>query len=260
MTEILELVALCFIPGFMLLDLVYQGRPFEAPRWYRLRGLLVTIAVFGGSVAVTLFWGTLLQGVSLLDGTSLGIFGGAAVGILVYELCHYWYHRLAHRYDGLWLAAHQMHHSAEKVDAFGAYYLHPLDVFFFTSASALVFFPLLGLLPEAGAIAAVWLGFNAMFQHANVRTPHWLGYLVQRPESHILHHARGRHEYNYANLPLWDMIFGTFSNPRDVEGVEAGFYNGASARLFDMLRGRDVSKLPVVRETAPSPVSLDTAA
>lgn len=64
-----------------------------------------------------------------------------------------------------------------------------------------------------------------MFQHANIRTPRWLGYLIQRPESHAVHHGRGIHRYNYADLPLWDIIFGTFRNPETATG-EVGFYRG----------------------------------
>jgi len=124
----------------------------------------------------------------------------------------------------LWLAAHQIHHSLEKLDAFGAYYLHPVDVFFFTTWSSLVFFPVLGLALEAGAIAALWLAFCAMFQHANIRTPRWLGYIIQRSESHLVHHARDRHEHNYLNLPVWDIAVGTFNNPRrDEEPTHASF-------------------------------------
>ena len=36
------------------------------------------------------------------------------------------------------------------------------------------------------------------------------------------------------------MIFGTYRNPEMFEG-EVGFYDGASARVGDMLLGRDVS-------------------
>ena len=67
----------------------------------------------------------------------------------------------------------------------------------------------------AGAIGAVFVTFSAMFQHMNKRTPHWVGYFIQRPESHSLHHGRGVHAYNYADLPLVDMLFGTFANPEE---------------------------------------------
>ena len=83
----------------------------------------------------------------------------------------------------------------------------------------------------------------AVFQHANLRTPRWLGWFVQRPESHRIHHARGVHARNYADLPLWDWVFGTLDNPRDMPRSPAqGFYDGASARLLDMLLFRDVSR------------------
>ena len=82
--------------------------------------------------------------------------------------------------------------------------------------------------------------FCACFQHANIRTPRWLGYIVQRPESHSVHHGRGVHAYNYTDLPIFDLLFGTFKNPEHHE-VEAGFYDGASRRLGQLLLGVDVN-------------------
>ena len=244
MWEIIEYVGLACIPGFILLDLVVRKRSFISPTYWRLRATVVTVLTFALSLVITLFWGTLLEGVSLFEGSKLGIIGGALIGILVYEFIHYWYHRTAHANDFLWRWAHQMHHSAESVDAFGAYYLHPVDTFFFTTWSSLVFFPLLGLRPEAGVLAGFFLVFNAMFQHANIATPRWLGYFIQRPESHGVHHERGKHRSNYSDLPLWDMVFGTFENPEAFD-EQAGFYDGASSRIGAMLIGRDVSESPV---------------
>ena len=87
------------------------------------------------------------------------------------------------------------------------------------------------------------LTFLAVFQHAGVRTPGWLGALIQRPESHAIHHQQGVHAYNYADLPLWDMVFGTYRNPQTaLPRAPVGFYDGASSRIVDMLRFRDVSK------------------
>jgi sterol desaturase/sphingolipid hydroxylase (fatty acid hydroxylase superfamily) len=210
---------LLFLAPFLALEVVWRAGRYDAPRGWRLRALVVSLAVFG---------------------VSLGTWGGAAIGILVYELVHYWYHRAAHRWNWLWRLGHQVHHRAESMDAFGAYYLHPLDAVLFMTWALLVFFPLLGLSPEAGAIASACLAFNAAFQHANIRTPRWLGDLVQRPESHAVHHGRGIHRYNYSDLPLWDMVFGTFRNPGARETpVSAGFYRGGSARLAAMLAFRE---------------------
>ncbi len=98
-----------------------------------------------------------------------------------------------------------------------------------------------------GRSALLLITFCAMFQHANIRTPRWLGYLIQRPESHTLHHARDVHGYNYADLPLVEMLFGTFRNPRGFEH-DTGFYEGASARVMDLVLCRDVSSRAAMEE------------
>ena len=249
---IAETVGLLAVPAFLLLDLVVRHRRFDAPRFWRLQALVVSIAMFAVSVAATLAWGTLLAGRSLLDLSGLGTWTGAAVGVLVYEFVHYWYHRAVHRYDVLWKhLGHQMHHSAESLDAWGALYDHPVDTFLFTTWVSLVFFPLLGLAPEAGAVGITFVSVAMVFQHANLHTPRWLGYLVQRPESHSIHH--GRHRHNYADLPLWDLVFGTFANPREME-AKVGFYKGASRRIGEMLLGRDVATPPA---SAPAAAPAD---
>ena len=257
MFDFIATVTLALIPGFLLLDFFIQRRRYTKTRLWRLRGFLVTAAIFLFTGQVAALWGTLLGDFHLLDSSGLNILSGAALGVIVYELAHYWYHRAAHDLDWLWRAGHQMHHSAESLDTFGAYYLHPFDAAMFTTWSSLVFFPLLGLSMESAIIATFFLTFNAMFQHANIATPHWLGYLIQRPESHHIHHARGVHRYNYADLPAFDMIFGSFRNPRTIENKAVGFYNGASRRIVDMLIGKDVTS---PRAAPPVEISTPVAA
>ena len=92
----------------------------------------------------------------------------------------------------------------------------------------------LGLDPLAAALVGYLVAFNGFFQHWNVRTPQWLGYFIQRPESHCVHHRMGVHYYNYADFPPWDMLFGTFRNPAKFMG-ECGFEAGADRRLGAML-------------------------
>jgi sterol desaturase/sphingolipid hydroxylase (fatty acid hydroxylase superfamily) len=231
------------IPAFLLLDYIVQKRRYRIPRFWRARALAVTVAIFFFTGEVAALWANLIGDYHLFDLSGLGIAAGTVIGIVVYELFHYWYHRAVHAYDWAWRGiGHQMHHSAESLDAFGAFYQHPVDAAMFTTWSSLVFIPLLGLPVESAIIAALFLTFNAMFQHANISTPHWLGYLIQRPESHHIHHEQGVHRYNYADLPMLDMLFGTFRNPRQLAESECGFYNGASGRIAEMLIGRDVSR------------------
>jgi sterol desaturase/sphingolipid hydroxylase (fatty acid hydroxylase superfamily) len=243
LVDIATWAALACLPLFIALDLVYRARRFDTPRFWRLRALAVTLVAVALSFALPMAFARLLPSATLFDLSPLGTWGGAVVGILVYELAHYWYHRTVHRYDPLWRTFHQMHHAAESLDAWGAYYISPADASMFILLGTAVFGPVLGLSPEAGAVANLFLTFNAFFQHANIRTPRWLGYIIQRPESHGVHHERGVHRYNYSDLPLWDIVFGTFRNPKVFE-AKAGFYDGASTRIAEMLIGRDVSTPP----------------
>ena len=64
--------------------------------------------------------------------------------------------------------------------------------------------------------------FITLFPHWNVRTPNWVGYFIQRPEEHILHHQREVHAGNYSDWPLWDKVFGTYRAPVE-EPVQVGF-------------------------------------
>jgi sterol desaturase/sphingolipid hydroxylase (fatty acid hydroxylase superfamily) len=97
-----------------------------------------------------------------------------------------------------------------------------------------------GLSAQAVTYALYATTFLAVFQHLNVRTPQWLGYIVQRPESHSVHHGRGIHHYNYSDLPLFDILFGTFRNPQEFVS-EAGFYDGASAKVVQILAFKDIA-------------------
>jgi len=98
----------------------------------------------------------------------------------------------------------------------------------------------LGLDPLAAALVGYLFAFYAYFQHWNVRTPQWLGYIIQRPESHCVHHRLGVHYYNFADLPLWDILFGTFRNPKRFV-APVGFEGGADLKLGAMLAFADVN-------------------
>ena len=107
---------------------------------------------------------------------------------------------------------------------------------------------MLGVSVDAAVLVLYATFFLGIFQHANIRTPRWLGYVVQRPESHSRHHGRGLHRDNYADLPLFDLLFGTFHNPANHR--DNGFYHGASRRVTDMLLWRDVNAEPALDASA----------
>jgi hypothetical protein len=84
-------------------------------------------------------------------------------------------------------------------------------------------------------------GIGELFYHWNVKTPYWLGFVVQRPESHLIHHEEGLHDYNYSDLPIWDILFGTFRNPHEWN-ERCGFGSGQEQMVIEMLHGIDASK------------------
>ena len=133
-----------------------------------------------------------------------------------------------------------MHHSAERLDIPGAVYFHPFDIALQIGVPT-IFVALLGVTPNAAALAGFIGFFLAIFQHVNVKTPRWLGYVILRPEQHSVHHQRGVHAYNYGNFAFMDLIFGTFRNPVGFS-AEQGFWDGASAKVGSMLIGRDVGE------------------
>lgn len=176
----------------------------------------------------------------LMDGSSLGVAGGAVVGYLVLSFMSFVWHRSVHAFDPLWRGFHQIHHSPQRVDMSGAALFHPLESIVFALIGVAATTLVLGLDPLAAAVTGYIASFYGYFQHMNVRTPRWLGYVIQRPESHCVHHSRGVHGFNYADLPVWDMLFGTFRNPPAWQ-AEAGFHDGSSHRLMPLLAGRKVA-------------------
>jgi sterol desaturase/sphingolipid hydroxylase (fatty acid hydroxylase superfamily) len=221
-------------------EAVVPARPLPVVKGWRLRGLSAFAAYFLVSSYLPLLWTEHLARYQLLDLSSLGIWCGAAIGLLVYEFGVYVWHRSMHASDWLWLRFHQMHHSAERLDTFGAFWFSPLDMIGWTALFSICLTLVVGLAPEATTLVMLATTFLSTFQHSNVRTPRWLGYVIQRPESHSRHHERSVHAGNYSDLPLFDILFRTFHNPREF-AAEAGFADGASSRLTDLLLARDVS-------------------
>ena len=83
------------------------------------------------------------------------------------------------------------------------------------------------------------IALGEFFYHWNIKTPAWLGFIFQRPESHRVHHQFRHHTNNFADLPIWDMLFGTFKNPKTFKG-RCGYESWREDRFEDMLMFRDV--------------------
>jgi sterol desaturase/sphingolipid hydroxylase (fatty acid hydroxylase superfamily) len=242
----ISLGVLALYGAMMLWEAVAPGRKLAKVKGWIPRALVTFAVYFFLSSYLPLIWDGYLAEYQLFDLSGMGILAGAAIGVLVYELLVYAWHRTMHQTDFLFRTFHQMHHSAERVDTYGAFYFSPLDMAGFTLLGSLSLSLIVGLSPQAVTVFLFATMFLGIFQHTSIKTPQWLGYIVQRPESHTIHHGKGLHKYNYSDLPIFDILFGTFRNPKGYE-MDTGYYNGASARIVDMLLFKDVSE---ERETA----------
>jgi sterol desaturase/sphingolipid hydroxylase (fatty acid hydroxylase superfamily) len=150
----------------------------------------------------------------------------------------YWWHRLRHA-NGFWLVFHQIHHSPSRIEVLTSFYKHPIEIAADSILTGFFIYFVFG----GSALAGAWTSFvgaaGEYFYHSNIRTPKWVGLFIQRPEHHSIHHQLGVHQYNFADLTIWDRLFGTFRDTdRFVE--RCGFPGRNEERLAEMLAFRDV--------------------
>jgi sterol desaturase/sphingolipid hydroxylase (fatty acid hydroxylase superfamily) len=217
--------------------------------WPRVAGWWLRAALLNGVQVASVFiagvaWDRWFAGLRPWSADGLGVTGGAIVGYLVTTFFYYWWHRWRHRSDFLWRCFHQVHHSPQRLEVVTAFYKHPFEIFADSVLSSAVLYLVVGVGPRAAAGAILLSGLAELFYHWNVKTPYWVGYLFQRPEAHCAHHQEGVHAFNYADLPLWDILFGTFRNPRQWN-ARCGLGARNEGRLAEMLIGVDVSKTPL---------------
>lgn len=225
----------------LAVESAWPARRFPERRGWRWIGIAFLVLIGTVSTVVPLLvpaaWLAAHRG---LHGTRLGIAGGTLVGWVVLSGLSFAWHRFSHAWTPLWRAGHQLHHSPQRIDISGSTLFHPFEMVVQVLMQLFVTVIFLGLDPVAAALVGYVAAFHGMFQHWNVRTPRWLGYFIQRPEAHCEHHRLGVHAYNYGDLPLWDLLFGSFRNPARFDG-ECGFAAPADRRMLAMLAWRDVN-------------------
>ena len=241
LSDPLSLIVYAILGGLFLWETFFPARSLPKMKFWKIKGLLFFVAYLLLTTYFPLLWDGFLAEYQLLDLSAMPLWTQVILGTLVFELVQYGWHISMHKSDFLFRTSHQMHHSAERLDVPSAFMFSINDMIGLSLVGSISFTLLMGLAPNAITIILLSLTFLGVFQHANIRTPRWLGYLVQRPESHSLHHAKGIHGYNYTDLPVIDMLFGTFKNPKSFI-KETGYYLGASNRIMDMLRLKDVTK------------------
>lgn len=208
-------------------------------RWLILASALSLFQMAGTLLTGWLFM-DFIQTIAFADLSNLNIILQGISGFFLTSFVAYWWHRAMHYSDFLWRIFHQLHHSPRRIESLSAFYLHPYDGMAATLLNGFCCYALLGLSVSGTAISLLIAATYNIYIHADLKTPHWIGYILQRPEMHRVHHKYMHHAQNYG-LALWDIIFGTFSNPREYV-KEVGFDEARSTRIYDMLKNRDVYK------------------
>jgi sterol desaturase/sphingolipid hydroxylase (fatty acid hydroxylase superfamily) len=226
--------------GFLVVEKLWPANAMPRVRAWYPRIILVNVLQGGIVVLAGFTWDQWFQGVSLFSLRShMGVPGQAIIAYLVSTFVYYWWHRWRHTSAFWWKVCHQLHHSPRRIEVLTSFYKHPVEITLNSILSAAIVYLLLGVTVEAAAVYTVMTAIAEFFYHWNVRTPVWLGPIFQRPESHRVHHRRAYHTNNYADLPIFDMMFGTYENPRE-RVKQCGFRGGGEDRFEDILAFRDI--------------------
>jgi sterol desaturase/sphingolipid hydroxylase (fatty acid hydroxylase superfamily) len=160
------------------------------------------------------------------------------LGLLLFELAGYAYHRLAHSVPALW-RLHEVHHSSVTMDWLASFRQHPLEILLVTLVQNA---PLVLLGVPLGAHATVLVGLKlaTVFVHANVRVPLGpLRFVVATPRFHHRHHQRGGAVANFSSFfPFIDLVFGSYSGDSSRSfGLERKLPDSFVGLLIAPLRG-----------------------
>lgn len=137
--------------------------------------------------------------------------------ILIKDFFRYWFHRALHEIPFLW-RIHAAHHSVERLYWLNGIRAHPLEIL---SQAIFYAIPLALVQPSAEvALVAVILQLSiGIFQHSNIDLElGWWEYVFSIGDNHRYHHYpdKGIGDSNYGGeFIVWDILFGTFHNPRD---------------------------------------------
>lgn len=213
----------------------------QVPTW-TIRVLAVNAVQLGVVLIAGITWEKWFTHYTLFDfsATASPVLGGV-IAYIISTFIFYWWHRWRHEFDFLWVHFHQIHHSPQRIEVITSFYKHPVEMIANSVIGSILIYIMLGLSAEAGAIYTLCTALGEFFYHTNIKTPQWIGYIFQRPEMHRIHHEYEKHTHNYGDIALWDMLFGTYRNPKEFNAT-CGFDTKKELMLYEMLKFKDVHK------------------
>jgi sterol desaturase/sphingolipid hydroxylase (fatty acid hydroxylase superfamily) len=228
--------AFCFI-----LERLTPGWSLPHVRSWPWRVLIVNGIQLGVVLLAGFTWERWLSSISLFHlSRHVSPLAGGLIAYFIATFVFYWWHRWRHESNLLWRGFHQIHHSPKRLEVITSFYKHPGEMVVNSIIGSLLVYTFLGLSPEAGAVYTLCTALGEFFYHTNVKTPRWIGFVFQRPEMHRIHHQYDRHKNNYGDITWWDMLFGTYENPKEWVHT-CGFDKDKEEKLVQMLAYKDVN-------------------
>jgi len=224
---------------FILLERVIPDQNLPEVKGWWTRVIIINAFQLGVLYLGSISWDIWLQKFSVFNLNLNPILGGF-IAYLITTFVFYWWHRWRHTINLFWLLFHQVHHSPQRIETITSFYKHPVEIICNSIIIGSVNFILLGLSIEAAGWNLLIAAVAEYLYHMNIKTPYWLGFIFQRPEMHRVHHQKGKHFNNFSDLPIWDMIFGTFKNPKNRD-MKCGFETEREAKLNEMLLFKNVN-------------------
>jgi sterol desaturase/sphingolipid hydroxylase (fatty acid hydroxylase superfamily) len=224
---------------FFSIERVFPGRELPKVRGWYFRAILINLIQLGMIGLAGLTWNLFFRNHALYQ---MGGWNQAFLEGLFYwfigTFVFYWWHRLRHA-SFFWQLFHQLHHSPRRIEALTSFYKHPVEIAADSILIGAIIYSVFGGSAEAGAWYSFYAATGEYFYHSNIKTPSWVGYFIQRPEHHSVHHQLDVHKYNFSDITWWDRIFGTF---KDTETFvpECGFPNENEKHFAEILKFKDV--------------------
>ncbi|NUT77800.1 sterol desaturase family protein [Pseudomonas sp. C1C7] len=233
------------IPAFFVLLLLELFWSFWRRRQtFALSDSLSSISLGLGGQVLNIFAKGLNVGIYLLAYKYLAVFELSpshwwvwAIGLIGYDFCYYWHHRMGHETNLVW-ASHVVHHSSEEFNYSTA--MRQTSTGFFTNW--FFYWPLavIGLPPSVFIVSgAVVLGYQFWIHTRHIGSLGWFDYCFASPSNHRVHH--GQNEYcvdrNYGGvLMLWDHLFGSFAKERPAHQEPIIYGIHGQLKTFDPIK------------------------
>ena len=155
--------------------------------------------------------------IGLLHLVQLPLWAKLIIGVCLFDMTSYWFHRMAHKIPLLW-RLHRVHHSDTTMDSSTFFRGHPLEILVFGNA-AIIAVAIFGMdMLSFGLYLFIFIPF-VFLEHTNLLFPKWLdktvGWIFVTPNFHKVHHEQDQRytDSNFSDIfIIWDRLFGTFKH------------------------------------------------